>query len=579
MGKVKQFIRELINKFPSWHQWQKVPSVLTKKERYFILGLLILTIISLFGWMISYNLKHTILVPNYGGSFTEGIVGNPQYINPILSQTNDADRDLSELIFSGLTKYNSKGEIVSDLAESYNIGDNGKIYEFFLRKNVKWHDGTSFTADDVVFTIGAIQNPDYRSPLRINWSGVEVEKVDDWTVRFKLKIPYAPFLSNTTVGIAPSHIWKDILPEKFLIAPENLEPIGTGPYQLKKIKKDKEGFISSVELEAFGEYDAELRPFIEKIYVYFYPSEEELIKVYNRGGLDNLALISNQNKDTLRSANMKANTYRLNLPRYFAIFFNQSKSKILSDKNVRLALNYATNKKEIIEKALNGEGIQVDSPIPFGVFGQNEKIKIYEFNPEKAIEILEQAGWKDADNNGTREKKEEKLEFELVTTDLNQLRQSADIIKEQWAKIGAKVNVVISNIGEIQQKYIRPREYQAILFGEVLGLDPDPYSFWHSSQKKDPGLNLALYDNQKVDVLLKDARQVINNDELRAREYEQFQQYVIDDAPVVFLYSYYQLYVSVKKIKGIEVENIVLPSKRFADINKWYIKTQRVKKD
>ncbi|MCX6814013.1 MAG: hypothetical protein NT078_02285, partial [Candidatus Azambacteria bacterium] len=147
------------------------------------------------------------------------------------------------------------------------------------------------------------------------------------------------------------------------------------------------------------------------------------------------------------------------------------------------------------------------------------------------------------------------------------------------AKVGAKVNVIISNIGEIQQEYIRPREYQAIIFGEVLGLDPDPYSFWHSSQKKDPGLNLALYDNQKVDVLLKDARQVVNNDELRAKEYEQFQQYVIDDAPVVFLYSPYQLYFTAKKIKGVEAENIVLPSKRFADIQKWYIKTQRIKKD
>jgi peptide/nickel transport system substrate-binding protein len=579
MGRVKQFIREFINKFPSWHQWQKVPSVLNKKERYFVLGFLILTIVSLFGWMISYNLKHTILVPNYGGSFNEGIVGNPQYINPILSQTNDADRDLSELIFSGLMKHDSKGNLVTDLAEKYNIDSNGKVYEFFLKKNIKWHDGAPLTADDVIFTIGAIQNPDYRSPLRINWSGVEVEKVDDWTVRFKLKIPYAPFLSNTTVGIAPGHIWKSILPEKFPLAPENLTPIGTGPYQLKKLKKDKEGFIGSIELDAFGEYNAGTRPFIEKIQIYFYPSEEELIKAYNRGNLDSLTLISNQNKNLLRGVNVKSNTYRLNLPRYFAIFFNQSKSKALSDKNVRLALNYATDKKEIIEKTLNGEGTQVDSPIPFGVFGQNEKIKIYEFNPQKAIEILEQAGWKDADNDGTREKKEDKLEIELITTDLNQLRQSADIIKEQWAKIGARVNIVISNIGEIQQKYIRPREYQTIIFGEVLGLDPDPYSFWHSSQKKDPGLNLALYDNQKVDVLLKDARQVINNDELRAKEYEQFQQYVIDDAPVVFLYSSYQLYFTAKKIKGVGVENIVLPSKRFADIQKWYIKTQRIKKD
>jgi len=576
MGKVKQFIKSLIDKIPSWHQWQKIPSVLNKKERYFILGFLISAIISVFVWLIAYNLKNTVVAPNYGGSFTEGIAGNPQYLNPILNQANDADRDLGELIFSGLMKYNGKGELVPDLAENYEIKDE-KTYDFHLKRNIKWHDGMPFTAEDVVFTITTIQNPDYRSPLRINWKDVEIEKLDEWTIRFKLKTPYAPFLANTTVGIAPAHIWKNIPPEKFLLAPENLNPIGTGPYRLKKMEKDKDGFITLIELEAFGDYNIN-RPFIEKININFYPSEEELIKAYNRGKVDNLALISNQNKDLLRGLNIKSQIYRLTLPRYFAVFLNQSKSKALADKNVRLALNYATNKKEIIERVLNGEGKQVDSPIPFGAFGKDENIKIYEFNLQKALEILDNAGWKDTNNDGIREKGKDNLELELITTDLSQLRQTADILKEQWTKIGASVNVIISNIGEIQQKYIRPREYQALIFGQVLGIDPDPYSFWHSSQKRDPGLNLALYDNSKADALLKDARQIINNDELRKQKYDQFQQLVIDDAAAIFLYSPDQLYIANKKIKGISAENIPLPSKRFIDIDKWYIKTQRVKK-
>jgi peptide/nickel transport system substrate-binding protein len=160
---------------------------------------------------------------------------------------------------------------------------------------------------------------------------------------------------------------------------------------------------------------------------------------------------------------------------------------------------------------------------------------------------------------------------------MQELRQTANLLQEQWQKIGAKVSLKILTIDEIQQKYIRPREYQALLFGEVLGLDPDPYAFWHSSQKRDPGLNLALYDNKKVDELLRDARQIPEAN-LRINKYKEFQQLIIDDAPAVFLYNSYNLYLIAKRIKGFENKSIVLPSKRFVDIEKWYIKTQRVKK-
>lgn len=561
---------------PTLHQWQKLPSVLNKKERYFVIGFAILIIVSLFGWIIGYKLKTTVAAPNFGGSFTEGIVGNPQYINPVLSQASDADRDLTELIFSGLMKYNNKGEIVPDLASEYKVGDNGKTYEFTLKQGIKWHDGEQFTADDVVFTINRIQNPDFRSPLRTNWTGVEVEKIDDYKVRFKMKNAYAPFLSNTTTGIIAKHIWEKIQPANFSLVPENLAPIGTGPYKLTNLKKDKNGFIYYVKLQAFGGYGSGRRPFIDTIYLKFYADEKTAIKAYNRGEIDNLSLISIQNQSLIMGEN-RSNVQELSLPRYFTVFFNQSKSTVLSDKNVRLALNYATNKKQIIQDVLNNEGTQVDSPLSSGVWGHANDLKIYDFNQDNAKKILETAGWKDEDNDGIREKKGEKLEFELITTDLKELQQTANILQEQWLKVGAKADIKILNIGEIQQEYIRPREYQALLFGEVLGPDPDPFSFWHSSQKKDPGLNLALYDNAKADILLRDARQIIEPD-LRLKKYKEFQQIVIDDAPVVFLYSWYQIYYTSKRIQGFENKNIVLPSKRFNDINEWYINTKRIKK-
>jgi len=566
---------KLFNKIPSWNQWKKLLSVLNKKERYILLGLFLILIISLITWILIINFKDTTLVPKYGGSFKEGIVGNPQYLNPVLSEISDADRDITQLIFSGLMKYNNKSELVPDLAEKYSIDSSGKTYDFFLRKDIKWHDNEQFTADDVIFTINTIQNPEYRSPLRINWAGVEIEKIDDYTIRFKLKTPYAPFLTNTIVGILPKHIWENVAPERFALDENNLLPIGTGPYKFKKIKKDKEEFVDFIELESFNQYKPH-EPYIEKIKLSFYPNEESLIKAHNKGKIDSINLASVRNKSLLIGINGNKNIYRLNLPRYFAVFFNQSKSKALSDYKVRAALNYATDKQEIIDKVLEGEAKSIDSPIPIGVWAHAD-IEAYDFDLEKAKQILTDREWTDEDGDGIRERGDTKLEIELITTELKELQQVANLLQEQWSKLDAKITIKILNIGEIQQEYIRPRKYESLLFGEVLGLDPDPFAFWHSSQKKDPGLNLALYSNSKVDKLLKDARQTLDSEE-RKEKYAQFQQLVINDAPAVFLYSSYNLYYAAKKIKGIEVEDIVVPSKRFSDIQEWYIKTKRVKK-
>ena len=257
------FIKKF-SKWPSKAQWKKLPSLLSKKERYFILGLLILTIASLITWGISYRLSHTISIPNYGGSYKEGLIGSPQYINPILCQTYDTDQDISQLIFSGLMKYDSRGELVPDLAEEYAIGEEGKIYDFFLRKNITWHDGKPFNADDVIFTIQTIQNPEYRSPVIFNWNGVEIEKIDDYTIRFKLKNAYAPFLNNTTIGILPKHIWENISPPEFFLTQTNLKPIGTGPYKFTKFEKDRKGSIKALYLQANKDYHLN-RPYIKKI--------------------------------------------------------------------------------------------------------------------------------------------------------------------------------------------------------------------------------------------------------------------------------------------------------------------------
>lgn len=578
MDKFKKYLNMI--KIPSrrriFYAWQ----IFTKKEKIIVIGLLLAIATSGLIWIFSNYFKSTVAGPGYGGEYSEAMLGEPQYINPILAQTNDVDRDLSVLLFSGLMKYNSSGEIIPDLAERYEISEDGKTYTFYLRENLKWHDGVEIKADDIVFTITVIQGAEYHSPIRVNWQGVKVEQVDDYTVKFILNNVYAPFLENTTVGIIPRHIWQDISFQNFPLAEFNLKPIGSGPYKFKKLQKDKLGKIISVELSSFEDYYFG-EPYISRLKFVFYNAPEMMIQAYNNNLAQGLNFLSSRDRARIKN---NANIYSLKLPRYFAVFFNQNQSEPLSDKTVRLALNYAADKKKIIDEILGGDAEVVDSPILPGLLGYDSGVKIYDFSPEYAANILEEAGWKDIDGDGFREKESKKsgvdpvaLEVTLATTNWPELLDVAESLQKDWEQIGVKINIDARNIGEIQYDYIKPRKYQSLLFGQVLSYLPDPFSFWHSSQKKDPGLNLALYDNRKVDQLLEEARQTLKEEE-RVEKYREFQKILIEDVPALFLYSPYYLYVVSEKVKGIDVENVVVPSQRFSEVYKWYVKTNRVKK-
>ena len=565
--------------WPKRKQWAHLPKILSPKERWLVLGFFFVILFSLMSLAVKDYLDKTEALPDYGGTYEEGIIGQPRFLNPVLAQTNDADRDLTQIIFSSLLKHDGRGNLIPDLAKNYEIKENGLVYEFFLKENIKWHDGETLTADDIVFTINTIQNPEYKSPLRINWNGVKVEKIDDYAVRFKLNNIYAPFLHNMTVGILPKHLWAGISAQNFHLAQYNHEPVGSGPYKFKELKQNKSGVIQSIELKKNKDFYLK-DPYIENLIFEFFQNEETAIQALNKKQVDGLNFFSAAQQSKIQ--NKSANIYRINLPRYYAVFFNQTKTKVLSDKTARLALAYATDKKEIIEKILNNEGLIADSPLLPNSLGYTKEIKIYDFAPEHAKNILRADGWKDTDGDGILEKKinNENLKFEitLVTADWPELIKAANLIKEQWGKIGAKINLEIAGLGAIQEDYIRPREYQAILFGEVLGSDPDPFAFWHSSQKRDPGLNLALYDNEKIDKVLEEARQNLDK-KIRIEKYEEFQKLLVDDVPAVFLYSPAYLYPVNKKVKGVSLENLPLPSYRFSQIENWYIKTKRVEKN
>lgn len=559
---------------------QKIYSSWGPREKYLV-GLFLLIIIGSFLAIgVQLYLSNTRTQPAFGGEYREALIGLPRFLNPALATANDVDRDLVQLLYSSLMKYDKDGNVVPDLAEKFEITDEGREYRFVLKPNLKWEDGKPLDAQDVLFTIKLIQNSQFSSPLYQSWQGVSVSIEESNIIVFKLSTAYLPFLENTTIGILPRHIWTNITMQNFALSDLNLQPIGSGPFKVKKFTKDSSGLISSYTLERNENYYGK-RPYLNKIIFKFYSTEKDAIKAYNSKAVDGISFVSSTNLELIKDLDSLM-LHEMMMPRSFAIFFNQENNELLKSKKMRKVLNYATNKKELIENILNGFAQTVNTPIPPNLTKYyNKNIDTLDYDADKAREILKEEGWENLDNDEILEKVSEentnfvKLSFTLVTANREELKLVAESIKEQWKKVGILLNVITMDLGDLQQNYIRPRAYEMLLFGTILSAIPDPYPFWHSSQINDSGLNLAKYQNDDVDKLLEDTRK-LTSETRRIEKYKEFQKLITDDVPVIFLYDPAYLYPVHKAIGGIEPMFIVDTSNRFLNIEDWYVKTKRV---
>ena len=524
-------------------------------------------------WKIS-NLYMTG-VPAYGGTLTEGIIGTPRFINPVLA-SSDTDRDLMALTYSGLLRPDNRGRLINDLAEKYDISEDGLVYTFTLKPNLLWQDGEPVIADDIIFTIEKIKDPSMKSPKRAGWEGVSAKKINDKTIRFTLKKPYAPFLENTTVGILPSHVWKNMSSDQIASSEMNMKPVGSGPYKISGIKRNSAGIISSYEFNSNKNFVLG-RPNIKKMIMKFYPSEKDILTAYQKGEVEAINAITPQELEKIKTSNSIKSLY---LPRIFGVFFNQNNAKVLTKKEIRQALNLSVDRKKIIDNVLKGFGAELFYPLPAGTFGAMLKSETDAYSLDDAKELLDKNGWKMNTGEKVLEKKIGKelfkFSFSISTSDAPELKETAYLLKSMWEKIGAKVEVKIFETGDLSQNVIRPRKYDALLFGEIVGRDPDMFAFWHSSQRNDPGLNVAIYTNIKVDKLLEEARS-IQDETKRADKYKEFQKEVSTDIPAIFLFSPKFIYVIPKNLKGTnEMESVMVPSERFSMVHQWYKSTDKV---
>ncbi len=511
-----------------------------------------------------YQLERHFLVevPSRGGSLTEGVLGSPRFVNPLLA-LSDADRDLSALTYAGLMGYGKDGELVSVLAEGYSISEDGKTYTFVLRDNARFSDGSPVTSEDVVFTVEKAQDPTLKSPELPNWANIQVEALDARTVQFTLPKAYAPFLMDTTLGILPAHLWRDITNEEFPFARAMSEPVGAGPYKVSNVLRNKNGVIERYELRANGHY-ALGEPYLSQLIFIFFSRDEDLQDAVARGRVESAHGVA------------KGNILQAPYSRVFGVFFNQNQNPLFARLEVRKALSLALDRKALVEETLGGLATPVYGPVPLGG-AVPASITENGSGIEAAKTTLTSAGWEYSDESGTWKHEKEGLELRVTikTSNVPELKVVAEKIKSDWAILGVPVSLELYEPSDLTQNVIRPRNYDALLFGMVVGRDNDLFAFWESSQRNDPGLNIAMYANKRVDDLLESIR-AETDESIIARDLAEVNELIAKDFPAVFTHAPDFVYHIPENLRGVTLSGIASPTERLLNIRFWYRGTQLV---
>ncbi len=550
--------------------FKKIFAALTTKERITFISALAGATISfaiVVGFMIA---RTTRAVPAAGGKYTEGMLGQPEYINPIIA-SSQTDLDLVKMVYSNL----------SDISDNITPSTDLKTWNIRLKQGLTWQDGQKLTSDDVVFTVNSIQNPDADSPLYQSWQGVTVSRVSELEVQFTLANPYA-FFGDTldNLYILPKHIFADTPPGNWHLSDYNLKPIGSGPYQFVSYDKNSNGFISFYQLAAWNG-TIEGHPLIQDFNFDFFNDENALVQSFNNGTIDGFGNVSPADISKITRPN---NTFAWPTSAYYAVFFNQSVNLGLQDPAVREALSVSLDRNELVASALGNNGTPEYGPVPQSGANYNSAVASSGTSSSAAFaeNLLDNAGWIIGSSSPFRAKTIKNVTVPLVVNltvpQIDFLTSTASYLQSAWQTIGVKVNITPDSSNDIVNNLIPARNYESLLFGNVLGPSSDIYSFWDSSQDFSPGLNLSLYNNPAVNSLIERARQN-HNAASSSVELAAAQADIVADHPAIFLYSPDYVYVTNKNVQGISTSALLTdPSDRFREIESWYLNTARVLK-
>lgn len=515
-----------------------------------------------------------------GDTLIKGEFHGFSIINPLISISSES-ANLESIIFDGLIKINEKGEPYPNLSSSWDILGDGLIWKFYLKKNIRFHDGIELTADDVVFTYEAVKQPENKGGYSSFFELIkDVKAIDKYTIEITLKEPYVTFLYGLEIGILPKHILEreDLHNTEF-----NYRPVGTGPYKLQKWSEDE------IVLKANEDY-FNGRPYLDKIVLKNFPNQKVMWSRLMRGEIDFSQAITPPDYDVIKNIS-SFKTHSVLKPYYYMIAFNLSPSPsppsseplppqvgedkgwgLLKDKRVRQALNYAIDKEKIIREVLNNMGkVSAGTIYPLS-WAYYQALKPYPYNPRKALELLKEGGWEDTDNNHILDKNGKELKFTVVINKGDEIKiKSTRLIQEQLLDIGVKFDIELVDLSFLTQRLLK-KDFEVSFMEIVSKNDPDiNYMLFHSSQIN-VGLNMFSYENQRVDEMLDKGRTTFDR-EKRKEYYIDFQKEILDDPPGIFLFWTEYLVGIHERFKDVKVDW----RGTFANITEWYVPEEKQK--
>ena len=511
--------------------------------------------------------------PEQGGVYTEALIGSLMRLNPLLNFYNSADRDISRLIFSGLIRYDGTGAPQADLAETWSYSRDGTLYNVTIRETAVWHDGQPVTADDVIFTIDLIRNGIDIIPVDLQdfWKAIEVVKLDERVLQFRLPEAFAPFPDYLTFGILPKHLLDGQSLDEMIDLPFNIQPVGSGPYRFDHLIIEGEQ-IQGVVLAVFEEYYGP-RPYIDEIVFRYYPDASAALQAYQDGLVQGIGEVTPDILDQVL-AEPELALYTARKPELSMILLNLKNEEVpfFQDGQVRRALLTGLNRQGIVDRLIKGQAIIADVPILPGTWAYYDSLKRVEYDPQAARALLIEAGYILASENDVIRKKDEvALRFSLVYPDDEYHQKVAEAIQAYWIAIGAEVSLEPAPYETLLKDRLEQRDFQAVLIDLNLSRspDPDPYPFWDQAQAA-AGQNYSQWEHRVASEYLEQARVTVDLAE-RAKYYRNFQIIFGQELPALPLYYPVYAYAVDQEIQGVQMGPLFDTSDRFGNVTAWFL--------
>jgi peptide/nickel transport system substrate-binding protein len=541
------------------------------RDKFIVVALIALLVVVSGAAVVIDRAENKTVVPTYGGTYVEGVVSTAQFMNPVLAATR-VDEDVVRLVFSGLSRFRSDGSIQGDLAKTFSTSEDGKIWTFEIRDDARWHDGKPVISDDVVYTVALLQDKAYVGPYSDAFRGVRVERIDERVVRFVLPDSYGPFAASTTVPLLPSHLLSKVDYAALPRVAFNQRPIGSGPFRVLEV--DARQTVLARNDSFYRTRPDRTRPYLDRLVLRSYPDTSEALTALGRGEIDGVGGLSTSDAERARGLK-NVNLYSFGTNDFTALFLNVRPEKAtFRDRVVRQAIAKAIDRGRVLQLAADGRGAVAEEFVPPASWAYIRDITRHTRSHEEAKAMLDEADWKDHNGDGIRDRFGVELTF-AVTTSSEPARVSAALqISDDLAAIGMRVELKAMPFSELIESAARERAYDALLIGISVSGDPDPYSFFHSSEIKAPGNNFSGYSTLSMDRSLEAARRT--TDQTKRRElYTSVFQTIATEVPVVFLYFSDYLYAQARLVQGLKIAPINDPRERFWNAEDWYVRTAR----